>query len=337
MALRALAELANRPSRRDGAAVSSAAISTLSTRRPLLGAGLLLVCAVLWGLAFVPQKHSVVALPPLTATALRFALAAPLMLLLARKQLRAPGFRARDAVLLGGVLYVAYALQTAALVLIPVVRVSLITGLYAVFVPLFAPWFGHQRPSGLHWTGAGLAFLGLLGLVGVLGGGDALRAPLSLGDLWTLLHAALGAVQVLIVGKLVRTADARALNAMQLVVLAGLAVPISLAFEGPWDMAIVLDRHVLLAVGYLAVFSTVIAFTTQLMGQKHASPPTAAVIMLLETPIGVLAAMVVFDERMLLAQWIGAAVLLLGVCVSLFAETRRAAALAGATPHDGQG
>ena len=56
--------------------------------RPLLGAALLLAAAVLWGLAFVPQKITVGALLPLQATLLRFAIAAPLALLVARGRLR---------------------------------------------------------------------------------------------------------------------------------------------------------------------------------------------------------------------------------------------------------
>src|SRR5690349_16887148 len=104
------------------------------TTRPLFGAALLLVAAVVWGFAFVPQKLTVVALLPLQATALRFLIAAPLALVVANKRLRAPGVEPKHAIGLGVLLFVVYALQTWALVLTPVARVSLITGSYAVFV-----------------------------------------------------------------------------------------------------------------------------------------------------------------------------------------------------------
>ena len=74
---------------------------------------------------------------------------------------------------------------------------------------------------------------------------------------------------------------------------------------------------------YLAVFSTVVAFTCQLFGQRHASAPTAAVIMLLETPVGVIGAVIAFDEVMSWSQWAGALVLLAGVSLSLWAEVKR--------------
>ena len=93
---------------------------------PLLGFAMLLTAATVWGLAFVPQKWSVMALPPLQATALRFCIAAPLALLLARRQLRAPGVKVSHGLLLGALLFVVYTLQTTALTYTSVARVSLL-------------------------------------------------------------------------------------------------------------------------------------------------------------------------------------------------------------------
>ena len=290
--------------------------------RPLLGAALLLAAAVLWGLAFVPQKITVGALLPLQATLLRFAIAAPLALLVARGRLRKPGVAPRHALLLGGILFVSYALQTAALVYAPVARVCLITGLYAVFVPLFAPLMGHARPTAMHWLGAMLAFVGLLGLTGVFGA-ELLAVPLNIGDLFVLLHALVSAFQVLLVGKLAKSADPFALNGLQLSAVFALALPACLLFEGAPDLSLI-DERMWMSFAYLAVFSTVVAFTCQFFGQRHTSAPSAALIMLLETPIGVLAAMLLLHERLSLIQWGGAVVLLTGVVVALGAEMRSA-------------
>jgi drug/metabolite transporter (DMT)-like permease len=298
----------------------------------LLGGALLLSAAVIWGFAFVPQKLTVTGLLPLQATALRFALAAPLALAVAlslpsggrpRSRLRAPGVPTRYVLILGIILFAAYATQTAGLAYAPVARVSLITGLYAVFVPLFAPLLGHRPPTMGHWAGVALAFVGLLGLTGVVSGDDAMTTPLNIGDIFVLLHAAIGAFQVLLIGKLARAADPFALNGLQLVVVMALAIPAALFVEGMPDLSSI-DARTWMSFGYLAAFSTVVAFTCQIFGQRHTSPPTAAVIMLLETPIGVLAALVLVHETMAPWQWAGAAVLLGGVAVSLRAELRAA-------------
>lgn len=290
--------------------------------RPLLGALLLLLAAVVWGLAFVPQKLTVLALPPLLATAVRFGLAAPVALVVARRRIFHLGVGRRVPLLLGSILFAAYVTQTAALAYAPVARVSLITGLYAVFVPFLAPLFGLPRPALLHWAGAAVAFGGLLLLVG-LGGGEAVNVPLNVGDLLVLVHALLGAVQVLTVARVARRADPFALNALQLTVLFALAAPLALAFDDVGALAAV-DARTWLAFAYLSVLSTVVAFTCQLLGQRYASAPAAAVIMLIETPVGVLGALWFFDEAMTGLQWLGAAVLFLGVVLSLVAELRRA-------------
>ncbi|HEY4221396.1 MAG TPA: DMT family transporter [Myxococcota bacterium] len=303
-------------------------MTSSSTPRPLFGALLLLAAAIVWGFAFVPQKMTVVGLPPMTATALRFLIAAPLAFALANKRVQQPGVSVGAAVLLGFILFAIYSLQTAGLVYAPVARVSLITGMYAVFVPLFAPLFGHARPTLLHWAGVLLATAGLLALTGVVGGtGDLLAVPLNKGDLFVLAHAIISAFQVLLVGKLAQKADPRALNAIQLGTVIALALPVALVVDGVPSLASI-STTTWLSFGYLAVFSTVLAFTCQIVGQRYTSPPTAAVIMLLETPLGVIGALLFLKEQMAPLQWLGAAVLLSGVCVSLYAEMQRVRASA---------
>ncbi len=299
---------------------------------------LLLVAALIWGGAFVPQKLTVVALPPLLATAVRFALAAPLALLLAAPRLRRRPVDGGEGgqgqllvpLALGVILFLAYTTQTAALALIPVARVSLITGLYAVFVPFLAPLFGLPRPKALHWIGAVIAMVGL-GLLVAPGGEGALAAPLGVGDLLVLVHALFGALHVLVVSRGGRRIDPFVLNAQQLSVLLMLSAPIALAVDGVAHLA-TLDVRTLLAFGYLSVLSTVVAFTCQIAGQRHASAPAAAVVMLLETPVGVLGAVVFFNEAMAPMQWIGAGVLFGGVVLSLMAELRRPRHLGAAPP-----
>jgi drug/metabolite transporter (DMT)-like permease len=139
------------------------------------------------------------------------------------------------------------------------------------------------------------------------------------------LQAVCGAVQVLIVARVAPKVDPFALNAVQLSVLFGLALPTALVVDGIGVLEKVqaMPSSTWFAFAYLAVFSTVVAFTCQLFGQRHASAPTAAVIMLLETPIGVIGAVLAFEEHMAISQWLGAAVLLAGVGMSLRAEVVR--------------
>lgn len=284
---------------------------------PYRGALLLGTASLLWGVAFLPQSISVERLDAFWACALRFGLAAPVALLLARGRLQL-GVPLRLAVLLGALLYVAFVLQTEALRHTQVARVSLITGMYAIFTPLLSPLFGLRRPGPLHFGGAGVALVGLGGLVGGFG---AVRAPLNVGDLLTLGHALLSAVHMILVGKLAARAAPFALNAVQLSTMAALALPTALLVGQPLD-ASALDLRTGLALAYLAVFSSVVAFGFQLLGQRYASPSLCAVVFLMEAPIGALTAMTVLDERMSALQGLGALGLLCGMGLSLWAEVR---------------
>jgi drug/metabolite transporter (DMT)-like permease len=128
---------------------------------------------------------------------------------------------------------------------------------------------------------------------------------------------------MILVGKLARRADPYALNAVQLSAIFVLAVPTAFLLEGqPPSLASLAPSGLMLALsfGFLAVFSTVIAFTAQIVGQRHASASTSSVIMLLETPIGVVAAMFILHETMTFGQWCGAGLLLTGIGVSLRGE-----------------
>lgn len=287
---------------------------------------MLLGAATIWGMAFIPQKMTVVAAPPFTATAVRFLLAGPLALVVALA-VRASSPKIRrvpwsSGVLLGAMLFFAYVLQTAALVTAPVARVSLITGMYAVFVPLFAPLLGHPRPTRAHWAGALAALVGLMGLVGILGDSSALSVPLNIGDVFVLGHALISAFQVLLVARLAPGSDTFTLNAVQLMTVMVLAIPAALLVDGPSHLLAMrtFGTATWQAFGYLAALSTVLAFILQLRGQRHTSAPSAAVLMLMETPIAVLAAVVLLDEQMNAVQWLGASVLVAGIFISLWPE-----------------
>jgi drug/metabolite transporter (DMT)-like permease len=165
-------------------------------------------------------------------------------------------------------------------------------------------------------------------LTGLFGG--ALDRPLHIGDVYTLGHAVLSALHLVIVGRLVRRADPYVLNAGQLTVMALLAVPVALVFEGAPDLPAI-GLRAWLAFGYLAVFSSTLALLFQIRGQQTASASAAAVIMLVESPIGALFAIWLLNERMSLVQVAGAVVLMSGVLLSVRADLRGASSSGAVT------
>jgi drug/metabolite transporter (DMT)-like permease len=103
---------------------------------------------MIWGIGFVATKATLAGIAPQWSNAIRFALAAGLLLPLAWKELRTlEASQFRIGIGLGVFLFAVFALQTQGLLWTSVSRSSFITGLYAIFTPLVGllPWLGGVR------------------------------------------------------------------------------------------------------------------------------------------------------------------------------------------------
>lgn len=284
---------------------------------------MLCLAAVCWGLGFYAQRISIVEVSPLTSTAARFVIAAPVavaaLVWCARRGIRIPW---RAGAVLGVLLYIAFAMQTVAMEYTPVSRVALLTGLYVVFTPMLQPFFKLGRPTPVQVVAAIVAVLGTLLLVGVVGDDTATSTPPNIGDALTLGMAVLCAVMVLLIGRWTHEHPV-ALNAVQIAVMCVVSVLVTGVVEGSAALGVLSTSfNTWASLVYLAVFSTIAAFTLQMMGQRHLSPAPASVIMLLETPVGVIAAVLLLGEAMAGLQWLGAAIALAAVVVSVVGEHR---------------
>ncbi len=297
-------------------------------KRPAVGTALLLLAAVFWGFGFYAQRISISQMSPLLAMAVRFSLTAPIsiaaLVWCRRRGTRVPW---RAGIVMGALLYLGFALQTEALLYTPVTRVALLTGLYAVFTPLLQPAFGLGRPTMVQGVAAVIALLGTLLLCGVVGDSAAFSTPPNLGDALTIGMAAVSAVCVLVVGRVAPHEDPVALNAIQILVMAVLSVVVAPVLEANTIRTLhelVWTSETVLSLLYLAAFSTIAAFGLQLLGQRHLSPTPATIVMLLETPIGVLAAVALLNEAMGGWQWVGAGLALLAVVLAVAGERHAA-------------
>ncbi len=279
--------------------------------------GLLLLAAVIWGSAFVAQRVGMTHMGPLMFNGIRFALGTLLLLPWA---LRAapPGQRAAartglgrataiwGGVLAGGVLFIAATLQQVGLIFTTAGKAGFITGLYVIIVPLLGLMWGH-RPRWGSWTGACLATAGLY-LLSVTASFD--MAP---GDLWVLAGALFWAVHVLVLSWLSPRTNALRLACTQYAVCACLSLAAGVAsepltWEGTLGAAIPLLYGGLLSVG--------VAYTLQIVAQRHAPPAHAAIILSLEAAFAALAGWVVLDELLSARDFAGCVLMLAGMIVA---------------------
>jgi drug/metabolite transporter (DMT)-like permease len=284
---------------------------------------LLVLAAAIWGLAFVAQRLGMEHTGPLTFNGVRFALGAAALWPLAwrrgavdRSIAEGPidgGTHAatrrrtvRRGVALGLVLFGGATLQQAGLVYTTAGKAGFITGLYVVLVPLLGLGFG-ARTRNATWLAAGLAAAGLY-LLTITG-----RLRMEPGDLLVLGGAVFWAVHVLLIGRWAPSTDPIRLASLQFAVCAAASLVGAFLLEDPaWSQL----RGALWPILYAGLLSTGVAYTLQVVAQRHAPPAHAAIILSLEAVFAVLGGATVLGERLTTRGWAGCGLMLGGMILS---------------------
>lgn len=233
--------------------------------------GLLLLTALIWGLAFIAQRVAALSIGVYFFNFARFVIGGLVLWLVI--SIRRRGWYRLDldrsdwaaAALAGLFLFLGSTLQQAGLLYTTASNAGFITGLYVVFVPILLALILHRRVSGMVWAASALAVAGLF----LLSTGGELR--LNRGDLLELLGALMWAGHVLAVGWAVHRIRLLPFSLGQFVFAGGLSLAGGLLFEtplSPWPLA------AWLPVLYVGIFSTGIGYTLQAAGQQHARKPT---------------------------------------------------------------
>jgi len=273
---------------------------------------LLLLAAAIWGFAFVAQRLGMAHVGPFTFNAIRFGLGALSLLPLIRATRDRREHAARPAVLWVGGLIVGFTLFAAAsaqqigIVTTTAGKAGFITGLYVVLVPLAALIWG-ERASWVTWLGATLAAVGLY----FLSVTEAL--VLSVGDAWVLLSAVLWTVQIHLIARLTRVIDPLPLAAAQFAVCSLLSWAVALATETITWAGI---EGALWPLAYGSFMSVGIAFTLQVVAQRHAHPTPAAIIMSLESAFAALGGWLLLGERLGTRGTLGAGLMMAGMMLA---------------------
>jgi drug/metabolite transporter (DMT)-like permease len=273
-----------------------------------------LLAPLIWGFGFVATRLTLLGSGPFWSNALRFGLATAAMApVIGVRGFRLQGNQVRAGVLLGVLLFGAFTLQTTGLVTTTVSHSAFITGLYAVATPMLAPLFG-RWPKPTVFLASGLAVCGL-GLLTAVHPGQVDFAHLNSGDLLTLGCAVVSALQILVADRVTTGADSISLNFVQLATVAVVSLPAALAVEG--RLHFTPRPEAVFGLAYLAVLSSGIAFTVQLVAQKKMSPSVAAMIFLLEAPFGAIAGALFDGDRLNGTQWAGAGLMTLASLLAL--------------------
>ncbi len=255
---------------------------------------LLLLTSVIWGFGFIAQRLGMDYIGPYSFNVFRFALGAlslvPLVYFLERKK-SGQAKAGRPFWVIGGlaglVLFGGATLQQVGLLYTTAGKAGFITGLYLVIVPLIG-FCLRQKIDKLTVAGALVATYGLY-LLSITEGFN-----IGQGDTLVLIGAFFWAVHVQVVGYAAKyKLDPLKLAILQYLICAGLNLVLALFLE---ELSFQATLDASGAILYAGLVSVGVAYTLQIVAQKHVDPSQAAILLSLEAVFAVLAGWLMLDE-----------------------------------------
>lgn len=286
----------------------------MKNKKEILSSGLLLTTALIWGFAFVAQVEGMKYMGTLSYNGVRFAIGTlsllPVVLIFERR--RGPKGELRATLLYGGVtgviLFAAANLQQFGIELTNSAgKSAFITGLYTVLVPIFGIALG-KKPTILTGLGAVSAFAGLYFLSVPEGLGSV-----TLGDGMLMLCAVFWAFHIMAVDRFAARVRPIRFSLVQFATCAALSLAGMLLFEQPQLADLVAGLTPLL---YGGILSVGVAYTLQIVGQRHVEPAKAAIIFSLESLFAALGGFLLLKEALGWKAYLGGALMFLGILLS---------------------
>lgn len=287
---------------------------------------LLALTALIWGGAFVAQSVGNDYLGPFTFNAVRSLIGGAVLLPLIPLLGRLSGNSGRQQcpedrknLWLGGVscglvLAVASSAQQFGLLYASVGKAGFITAMYIVLVPVLGV-FAKRNPGARVWAAVAVAVWGLY-LLCWSGGG----AALDRGDLLLLCGSLLFSLHILVIDHFSPLADGVQLSCIQFFT-AGIACGVpALLFERPAPAAVAAAWAPVL---YAGVLSCGVAYTLQVVAQKHVDPTVASLVLSLESVFGVLAGWLVLGQALTARELAGCGLMFCAIVLAQLPAKKR--------------
>ena len=275
----------------------------------------LLLITIIWGSAFIFQKMASEHISSFAFNFLRFFIAAVCLFPIAffsmkRAKRKGAKFNKRDLLLAslfcGGSLVIASILQQYGIEYSTPSKAGFITSCYIVIVPILYLLFRKKQTVNIY-IAVVICFIGLyLFCVNE-------TFTLQIGDALLILCAFCYAFQIICVEYFSNKVDALALSCGQSIVSAVCCFLPAILFEHPSFTDFQLSIGPVL---YVAIFSTCIAYTLQIVAQKNISPTIASLVMSLESVFGAIFGFIILEETLSPQEIIGAIIIFSGVILA---------------------
>ena len=227
--------------------------------------------------------------------------------------------QAKSGVICGILLFCASNLQQFAFYHIPSEegasgKIGFITALYMLLVPIFG-LFLKQKQRALVW------FAVVMGCVGAYLLCVDSAMTIGLGEILALGCAVFFALHILYIDSVSAKVDGVILSCSQFVVVGVLSIIFMVIFETPQVGNI---KAAIVPMLYSGVMSSGVAYTLQIIGQKHTKPAVASLLMCLESVFAVLAGWVILHEELTGRELLGCLVMFVAIILTNLPERKKA-------------
>lgn len=239
----------------------------------------LLLITLFWGASYPLMSIVVKDIPPFSFLVIRYFISGIILGLFCIKKLNKINKQTVIAALfVGGTLGVGCSFQLSGLLYTTPSKSGFITGLSVVFVPIYLAVIHKKLPSKKTTIGAVLALAGLW-LISMKQG----SMNINLGDILTLLCAAVFALQIMAVDKFAKNVDIMLLTCLEMFVIGILAIPPAIVVD---KFNISISYFTVFAMAFMIFFGTIAAHSIQNKMQPFTDPAHAAIIYLAEPVFG---------------------------------------------------
>lgn len=294
----------------------------------LKGFILLLFTGIIWGSAFVAQSIGLEKIEAFTFNGIRTLMGSlvllPVILILRKKQKKTPtGTHCIEkkstkkktllySFILSVIFCIATNVQQFAFYYTNSGKIAFITALYIFFVP-FVSIFLKKKISLFTWLSVAFGFLGLYFLCI---NPHSINA-INLGDILAIICSIFFTIHILLVEKFTTEVDGLHLSFIQFLFSGIFTCILMFIFENPKIDEI---KSAIIPLLYAGVFSTGIAYTFQILGQKYISATIASLLMSTESVFAVLTAAIILNETMTSRETIGSIIMFTAIIFAQLSE-----------------
>ena len=288
---------------------------------------LLLLTAIIWGCAFVAQSVGMDHVGPFTYQAVRSLLGGivliPVFMVsdrIKKKQGTYKPMTKKDKKMLwiggiccGAALCLAANLQQIGIMYTTVGKAGFVTAMYILIVPILG-LFLRKKVRPLLWICVAVALVGLYLLC------MSETFTIAKGDLYVFACAVVFAVHILIIDHFAPHVDGVKMSCIQFFVTGIISAVPMFIFEEPKLSDI---SAAWLSIAYAGVLSCGVAYTLQIVAQKHTQPVVASLLLSLESVVAVIAGIILLQEMPTPKEAIGCVLMFAAIILAQLPEKKK--------------